>query len=327
MGGGTTIVEALCQGRRALGVDLNPLSRLIAGAKTTPLSPTEHSRVAGWAYELASTIASHSEAIEGRVEPRLKNLPLRVEGWFRLAKASTRTLHTSKEKRLARCILLQWGQALLEKRTLPGAAQANESLLQITGSSLRGIHLFTQQAVAQGHTKRSLTSRRTLHCAPAELFPFADNVTDGARPVVTSPPYPGVHAIYHRWQVSGRKETPAPYYLASRRDGHGESHYNLGGRHEKGLQSYFPRITAAFANLKPALAANAIVFQVLGFSSPEEQAPLYLLAMERAGYELVTLSEDTRPLALSRHIPHRKWYATSNTQASGKEYLFCHSPI
>ena len=28
--------------------------------------------------------------------------------------------------------------------------------------------------------------------------------------VVTSPPYPGIHMLYHRWQVDGRKETDAP---------------------------------------------------------------------------------------------------------------------
>lgn len=32
--------------------------------------------------------------------------------------------------------------------------------------------------------------------------------------ILTSPPYPGVHVLYHRWQVQGRKETPAPFWIA-----------------------------------------------------------------------------------------------------------------
>jgi tRNA G10 N-methylase Trm11 len=38
MGGGTSAVEALAMGRRFLGIDINPLSIVIARAKTTPLS-------------------------------------------------------------------------------------------------------------------------------------------------------------------------------------------------------------------------------------------------------------------------------------------------
>ena len=39
-GSGTTLVEALLAGRKAIGVDIDPLSILISRAKTTPISPT-----------------------------------------------------------------------------------------------------------------------------------------------------------------------------------------------------------------------------------------------------------------------------------------------
>jgi hypothetical protein len=38
MGGGTTIVEALAQGRKAIGIDLNSLAHFVSTVKTTPLS-------------------------------------------------------------------------------------------------------------------------------------------------------------------------------------------------------------------------------------------------------------------------------------------------
>src|SRR5258708_36254739 len=38
MGGGTTVVEALSMGRRAIGVDINSLAHFVASVKTTPLS-------------------------------------------------------------------------------------------------------------------------------------------------------------------------------------------------------------------------------------------------------------------------------------------------
>lgn len=39
MGSGTTLVEAMIRGRRAAGVDINPISWVIAKAKTTPIQP------------------------------------------------------------------------------------------------------------------------------------------------------------------------------------------------------------------------------------------------------------------------------------------------
>ncbi len=40
MGSGTTLVEAIVNGRRAYGTDINPVAVLIAKTKTTPIEPT-----------------------------------------------------------------------------------------------------------------------------------------------------------------------------------------------------------------------------------------------------------------------------------------------
>jgi hypothetical protein len=39
MGSGTTVVEALVQARRAIGVDINPVAHLVAKVKSTPIEP------------------------------------------------------------------------------------------------------------------------------------------------------------------------------------------------------------------------------------------------------------------------------------------------
>jgi hypothetical protein len=41
MGGGTTIVEALSLGRKAIGLDINALSHFVTTVKTTPLSEND----------------------------------------------------------------------------------------------------------------------------------------------------------------------------------------------------------------------------------------------------------------------------------------------
>jgi len=46
--------------------------------------------------------------------------------------------------------------------------------------------------------------------------------------VLTSPPYPGIHVLYHRFQVDGRKEAPLPFLIANKLDGAGSSYYTMG---------------------------------------------------------------------------------------------------
>src|SRR6185503_19161327 len=72
-------------------------------------------------------------------------------------------------------------------------------------------------------------SARCLHRSTAGLESEAV-FKDGQNPrlVLTSPPYPGVHVLYHRWQIDGRKETAAPFIIANKLDGAGSSYYTMG---------------------------------------------------------------------------------------------------
>ena len=49
MGGGTTVVEAVAAGRRAVGSDINSLAVFITRVKTTPLSRDDSVAVRAWA--------------------------------------------------------------------------------------------------------------------------------------------------------------------------------------------------------------------------------------------------------------------------------------
>jgi hypothetical protein len=66
--------------------------------------------------------------------------------------------------------------------------------------------------------------------------------------VLTSPPYPGVHVLYHRWQVDGRKETPQPFMIANRPDGAGNSYYTMGDRKYPELRTYFASVRATMSS-------------------------------------------------------------------------------
>src|SRR5258706_133174 len=115
---------------------------------------------------------------------------------------------------------------------------------------------------------------------PAEWLP--------AKLVLTSPPYPGVHVLYHRWQINGRRETPAPFWLAGCRDGAGDAHYCLGRRDQAELRTYFARLGKAFSAVRNLVNEVSLVVQLVACSAPDWQLPMFV--QERQEAELVGLA-------------------------------------
>jgi hypothetical protein len=151
-----------------------------------------------------------------------------------------------------------------------------------------------------------------------------------AKLVLTSPPYPGVHVLYHRWQVNGRKETAAPFWIANSRDGAGEAYYTLGGRKETELKTYFNRLGGIFNSVRKVVNSNSMVAQLVAFSEPQWQLAQYLSVMEKAGFrEIFPLCEKKylHQGRLWRIVPGRKWYAKNSNTESSNEVLLLHRPV
>jgi DNA modification methylase len=145
--------------------------------------------------------------------------------------------------------------------------------------------------------------------------------------ILTSPPYPGVHVLYHRWQVQSRRETPAPYWIANCTDSYGESYYTFGNRKELKLPTYFKLLYLAFNSLAKIANSDTIVVQMVSFPEPSWQLPLFLNIMEKAGFSEITFplwanSDDER---IWRNIPNRKWYAKQKYSIhTSKEVVLFH---
>ncbi len=128
--------------------------------------------------------------------------------------------------------------------------------------------------------------------------------------ILTSPPYPGVHVLYHRWQVDGRKETPAPFWIANRLDGSGESYYTLGNRKYPGLKTYFDNLEAAFKSMAALADDDTNIVHVVAFADPSWQLPRYVAAAHAAGLsERLLPGIDGPDGRLWRRVPGRRWYA------------------
>ena len=329
MGGGTSIIEGLALGRFMLGVDLNALAHFVAATRTTPLSPLDEERIIAWADSASSLLRLPNLA--PIKSPGIRNLPQPVRTFVAGALGMASTLPFRRQQNFARCALLRLGQWALDCRdfSAPRRRRLARQLPSLVRSLLVGLQKFVEQCMLSGVTKSQITGHRLLLnrsvvglYEDARLRPFMGRVNL----VLTSPPYPRVHVLYHRWQYLGRKETPAPYWIANVPDGSGEAFYTFGSRKSSSMDRYFTTLKEAFTSIRPLLAHSALVVQLVAFSDAEIQLPCYIAAMEDAGYQETFLS--TERSRLGRLVPNRKWYAKLREQSdAASEILLIHRVV
>lgn len=323
MGGGTAIVESLLAGRRCIGNDLNSLAVFLARVKTTPLTALEALSVEAWARTHVPKLSytqAHDSPIASGNEGQLRNLSIPrarpIKKIISLALSSLDALGTNTARDFCRCAILNAGQWALNGRRIP--VTAGEFRTYLSAKTLEMLSALSAYAAA---LPPDHLPARLIHGPAAEVRnTLRLGSSEWADIVVTSPPYPGIHLLYHRWQVDGRKESPAPYWIAGCRDGKGAAYYNIADRRDQSSIAYFEGIQAAFSDLRPALKAGAFVVQLLAFARPRSHLPRYLSAMIEAGYEEVRDGK-----RIWRRVPRRKWHAsTMGATTSSREVVLVH---
>jgi DNA modification methylase len=310
MGGGTSVIEGLALGRRVIGVDINSLAHFVANVRTTPLSSNQEKALFRWADATAGKYASRE--IPAYLGMPVKNLPGAVK-LFATGSLREAAALSPRERAFARCVLLRLGQWAMDCRDMaaPRRRRLASKLPDLTRAMIAGLREFVGECRRAGVRKQRVTRHRRLLCRSAVGLEEDERITKlrgKASLVFTSPPYPGVHVLYHRWQYRGRRETAAPYWIASLRDGRFESFYTGGSRTPTGQVNYFRMITNAFRSIGEVIAPDATIVQLVGFADARTQLPLYLQAMNEAGFD------EWRPNVrgesrLGRSVPNRKWYA------------------
>ena len=328
MGGGTSIVEAVASGRRAVGSDVNELARFVTKVKTTPLSRQDIAEIHNWMHDVRAAAEMPAE-IQASESP-ITNMPVVAYRFFAMATKLVEGLRYERRREFARCALVRLGQWGLDARTnTPNAITLAGELEKRLERMLSGLSEFVTAAGNVGVHKNQITATRRLlaySAADSQLARTLQRQQIRPKLVLTSPPYPGVHVLYHRWQVNGRRETPAPYWIANLRDGHGASYYTMGSRSSLGLRNYFTGLSHAFSNLRQIIASDARVVQLISFSNANAQMPLYLDAMTQAGFE--EASEGAIVSREVRSVPNRKWYNQRRpTNDASREVLLVHRPM
>lgn len=326
MGGGTSVVEALAMGRKVIGVDLNTLAHFVSSVKTNPLSNHDVEILGQW---LAEAQTERFKGI-GEADTPILNLPRHLQRTWADLMVQAEWLPFERQRAFVRCALLKTGQWAVDcKENIPSGSATLRQFAVHFNEMLSAAQDFMRHCLASGMKLSTLRRNRMLLCRSTAGMETEAKLSDFAKPrlVVTSPPYPAVHILYHRWQVQGRRETPAPYWLAALKDGHGGSHYTFGSRSVLGLDNYFRNVQECFCSVRKVIARSGLVVQLVAFSNPESQLRRYLAAMDDAGFT-ETIPSGEGKNRVWRNVPNRKWYCNIvNKQDASREVVLFHRPV
>jgi hypothetical protein len=293
VGGGTSLVEALASGREAVGIDISPLAEFITRVKCSLFSEAELNTLERWAARAPSAVDVHGRSFEFTEYAELgyyKHLdhPSR----WRLRKAieqalmSAIRLRTPRLEAFGRCAVLRSAQWALDGRSkLPTMEEFRVFLGQVAVQMVQGARELREAVRKNGRYPITILHRTAAGLEDDERL----EAMRSPRLVLTSPPYPGVHVLYHRWQVDGRKEAPLPFMIAKKLDGAGSSYYTMGDRKYPELRTYFENIKATMSSVAALADARTMIVQMVAFSEPEWQLPRYLDTMEEVGLTEVRL--------------------------------------
>jgi hypothetical protein len=261
VGGGTTLVEALALGRHSAGSDISALAEFVATTKTTLLTNDELARLERWAAGLTHALNLRKLSIyfAGYDELGYYKYLNHASRW-RLRKAIEQglgaaiALGSARLEAFGRCAVLRTAQWALDGRqNLPSFSEFRVMLVETAKQMVVGAREL-KAAVGEGKPEV-----RVLHREAAGLH--EDSLISEIPPprlLLTSPPYPGVHVLYHRWQVDGRKEAPLPFMIANKLDGAGSSYYTMGDRKFPELRTYFENIQRSMASAAQIIILSGV---------------------------------------------------------------------
>lgn len=332
MGGGTSLVESLALGRHVVGADISSLATFVASVKTTLFEKEEFRRLDSWTERLPRVVNIRRQSVyfeqfagAGYYKHLDHTSRWRLRKAIEQALASAICLRSERLESFARCVVLRTAQWALDSRIrLPSVAEFRSELVNNAQDMITGARALRVAARQHGYkTSVRCLNRSTVGLENEQLF----RTMCVPRLVLTSPPYPGVHVLYHRWQVDGRKEAPAPFWIANKLDGAGSSYYTMGDRKFPELRTYFENLRATMSSVAALCDSSTIFVQMVAFAEPSWQLPRYLQVMEEIGLSevfLPTLHGD-RDGRLWRSVPNRRWYSDQRGETPGsKEVVLIH---
>lgn len=202
-GSGTTLVEAALEGRRAIGVDINPIAVLVSTAKTTRLRPIEEESL----VELAKRLARMSERLKQSKDsltsllpevdlPQFRNRELWFDGLalreLAFAKREILDLPSDGARVVALCAFSAMVVPLSNQES---ETQWRAKPREIPRGTVTGrLAAKISDSVTRLQELQSLDPEAAMACeGDARRLPLREASIDA---VVTSPPYANTHDYY-----------------------------------------------------------------------------------------------------------------------------------
>jgi DNA methylase len=325
VGGGTSVVEALALGRESVGVDISALAEFVARVKCIIFSEAELNTLQIWAARVPRFVDIQASSVEFAEYAELGyykhlNHPSR----WRLRKAIEQALASAIQlgkprlEAFGRCAVLRTAQWALDgTRKFTSIDEFRASLGEIATEMVRGARELRAAVSENGRYPVTVLHRSAAGLEDDERL----EEMRVPRLVLTSPPYPGVHVLYHRWQVDGRKEAPLPFMIANKLDGAGSSYYTMGDRAFPRLRTYFENIKATMSSVAALADERTVIVQMVAFSDLQWQLPRYLETMEEVGLTEAFLPalHNEADGRLWRSVPGRRWYSGQRGETPGSE--------
>lgn len=191
MGSGTTLIEALVQARRAVGVDINPVAHLVARVKATPISPAvlaaEYARLAAdLAGERRATLVPANARIDYWFPPAQKNeLGIILARLAEIDDAAQREFFL-----VAFAQILKTCSIWLQKSVKP-TRDPRKTPAEPRAAFLRQVRFMLKQNaefwnLLAPSVRGALEAYRVIECADARALPARAGTVSL---IVTSPPY------------------------------------------------------------------------------------------------------------------------------------------
>lgn len=206
VGGGTTLVEAMALGRNSLGIDISGLATFICKAKTLIMSDREMHSFENWISRIPEIINTKAQRDHYDVYAKpeyFRNL----EGstLWRIRKAVQQSLDLAQQldfnasEILARCTILRTGQWALDGRKGRPSIQEFRKKMTVFGTEmLEAVKGFRRRIKQAPTNEQPMCINLNRSTAGAHTEASVLEVTP-PRLILTSPPYPGIHVLYHRW--------------------------------------------------------------------------------------------------------------------------------
>jgi hypothetical protein len=327
VGGGTTLVEALVAGRNAIGVDISALAEFVARVKSTVFTEAELDKLESWSARVSKTIDIHKASNKLADYAELGYYKhLDHSSRWRLRKAieqgiaSATRLRTPRLESFGRCVVLRTAQWALDGRSKQTPVDEFRDFLGRTATDMvEGARNLRATVTGKGvrRSKIEIIKRSAVGLEHDDRL----NGRRAPKLVLTSPPYPGVHVLYHRWQVDGRKEAPLPFMIANKLDGAASSYYTMGDRKYPRLETYFDNIRAVMSSVAALADRSTVIVQMVAFSQRRWQLSRYLETMEDAGLEevFIPILRGQRDGRLWRTVPNRRWYSDQRGATPGSQ--------